>query len=65
MSNPNQTRPRHDPITSSDSEVFAFVDPIGGLPLDDPEVKARERRARPTEKRKDASEGVNETPQAE
>ncbi len=42
----NQASASHDPSTSSNSDLVEFVDPVGGMPLDDPEVQARERRGR-------------------
>lgn len=42
-------RPCHQPETVSTASVQSFDDPEGGLPLDSPEVRAREeqRRGRP------------------
>lgn len=65
MSHPNPSKPQFDPQTSSDAEFVAFVDPVGGLPLDDPEVRARQRRGRPREERKATSPGANDTPAPE
>ena len=65
MSNPNASKPQHDPQTTSDSEFVAFVDPVGGLPLDDQEVRDRARRGRPTEERKATSPGMNDAAASE
>jgi hypothetical protein len=43
MPHSNQPNPKHDPSTSSNSELVEIVDPVGGLSLDDPEVQNRER----------------------
>lgn len=42
--------PQHQPETGSTASLQSFEDPEGGLPLDSPVVKARERqsRGRPT-----------------
>ena len=41
-----QLEPRHQPETVSTASVQSFEDPEGGLPLDSPVVKARERQSR-------------------
>lgn len=38
--------PHHQPETVSTASLQAFEDPEGGLPLDSPEVKAREQQSR-------------------
>jgi hypothetical protein len=39
-------RPGHQPETASTANLQSFEDPEGGLPLDSPEVKAREQQSR-------------------
>lgn len=41
-----QVNPRHQPETISTAIQQSFEDPEGGLPLDSPEVKAREQQCR-------------------
>jgi len=42
-------------------ELQRFTDPPGGAPLDDPEVRARKRRGRPSDHRNTAQANENGT----
>jgi hypothetical protein len=46
-------------------ELQRFTDPPGGAPLDDPEVRARQRRGRPTGRPTTALSDEKDTPQAD